>query len=120
MNYDLIDKLLRIKGMSRRKLALSAGIKPGTLSSAYARKTETMDINDVKRIAEVLDADYLELMGIKDFCGAYGNTECAHTVDAIPVDWLEERRDDMEDAEQDFPAQAIRYVLWLWKAAKER
>lgn len=43
---------------------------------------------------------------------------CPPIINAIPVEWLEEQRQDMEDAEQDFPEQAIRYVLWLWKAAR--
>lgn len=37
------------------------------------------------------------------------------TVEAISAAWLEEQRQGMEDAEQDFPEQAIRYVLWLWR-----
>ena len=43
----------------------------------------------------------------------------APIIKAIPVTWLEERREDMENAEQDFPEQAIRYVLWLWEKYKE-
>lgn len=46
--------------------------------------------------------------------------EAAPTIDAIPVDWLEEQRQGMENAEQDFPEQAIRYVLWLWRHRKEK
>ena len=39
-------------------------------------------------------------------------------VDAIPIEWLEKKREQMIDAAQNAPEQAIAYVLWMWKRAK--
>lgn len=39
----------------------------------------------------------------------------APTVEAIPVGWLREKREQMIDAAQNTPEQAIAYVLWMWQ-----
>ena len=41
-------------------------------------------------------------------------------VDAIPVEWLHKKREQMIDAAQNTPEQAIAYVLWLWKKEQVR
>lgn len=41
--------------------------------------------------------------------------ENAPTADAIPVEWLEAKRERMASAGQDTAEQAIAYVLWLWR-----
>jgi hypothetical protein len=41
------------------------------------------------------------------------------TIDAIPVEWLHKKREQMIDAAQNAPEQAIAYVLWLWKKEQE-
>lgn len=37
------------------------------------------------------------------------------TIDAIPVEWLKEKRKHMVSTGQDTAEQAIAYVLWLWR-----
>ena len=84
-------------------------------ADALKEAIATHDVHDTIR-RKVLPNEHVAFEWTKG--DMYGMVLDAPTIDAIPVDWLEERRQDMEDAEQDFPAQAIRYVLWLWKAAK--
>lgn len=81
------------------------------LIDADARVT----VNNFDPMNEEYSHDEMTVGQALDFATDEG---CPPIINAIPVEWLEERRQDMEDAEQDFPAQAIRYVLWLWKAAK--
>ena len=49
-----IDKILSERKMSRRKLALKAGIPPSTLQSALARKN-TLSIEMMQKIADALE-----------------------------------------------------------------
>ena len=48
-----------------------------------------------------------------------GVIESIPAVDAIPVEWLHKKREQMIDAAQNTPEQAIAYVLWLWKKEQE-
>ena len=88
-----------------------------------------MKLIDAKEVWEELEGMYREtrdtdeafLAGKADgFWDARCVVEEAVAVDAIPVSWLREQREGMERAEQDFPEQAIRYVLWLWEKRKEQ
>ena len=45
--------------------------------------------------------------------------EDAPTADAIPVEWLHKKREQMIDAAQNTPEQAIAYVLWMWQKEQE-
>ena len=40
-------------------------------------------------------------------------------VEAVPVEWLHKKREQMIDAAQNTPEQAIAYVLWMWKKEQE-
>lgn len=76
MEYELIDTLLREKGMSRRKLAEAAGISENTLSAAFRRKSKNVSIEVVQKIADVLGVNWWELKGWQDFGGGvYGHAE---------------------------------------------
>lgn len=48
-----------------------------------------------------------------------GLIDAAPTIDAIPVAWLEAKRERMANAGQDTAEQAIAYVLWLWQKEQE-
>lgn len=43
----------------------------------------------------------------------------APTIPAIPVEWLHKKLEQMIDAAQNTPEQAIAYVLWMWKKEQE-
>ena len=45
--------------------------------------------------------------------------EEAETIPAIPVEWLHKKREQMIDAAQNTPEQAIAYVLWMWQKEQE-
>lgn len=77
MDYDLIDKLLAEKHMSRRKLAELAGISVNTLSAAFRRKTKNISIDSVMRIADVLQVNWWELMGYEDYGGGVYGVEAS-------------------------------------------
>ena len=58
MNYELLDDLLVARGISRRKLALAAGIPPSTLQSAIEKEAQSFSIENMKKIAKVLDVPW--------------------------------------------------------------
>ena len=66
MNYERIDELLAEKGMSRRQLAIEAGISIDTMSSWFRRRTKRVPADCVKRIADVLNVHYWTLLVIDD------------------------------------------------------
>ena len=53
---ERIDKILLDRGMSRRKLALNAGIPPTTFQSAMARGTN-LSLDMLQKIADALGVD---------------------------------------------------------------
>lgn len=61
MDFDRLDYVLKEKGMSRRKLALAVGINPGTMSTAFMRKSG-LSADDTLKIADFLRVSpyYLE------------------------------------------------------------
>lgn len=61
MDFDRLDRILKSRGLSRRKLAIAVGILPGTMSTAFSRKSG-LSSEDVLKIAEYLDISpyYLE------------------------------------------------------------
>lgn len=40
-------------------------------------------------------------------------------VEAIPVEWLHKKREQMIDAAQNTQEQTIAYVLWMWQKEQE-
>lgn len=66
MNYERVDELLAQRGMSRRQLANAAGISIDTVSSWFRRQTMKVPMKHIKRIAEVLNVPYWELIIIDD------------------------------------------------------
>ena len=49
--YDKIDAALGVRGMSRRQLAIKAGIPVNTLSAAYSRRSKNFSPVYIKKIA---------------------------------------------------------------------
>lgn len=61
MNYDRIDELLSELHMSRRQLAIKAGIKPSTMSMWFCRKTLHVPLHNIQAIAGVLGVPYWQI-----------------------------------------------------------
>lgn len=61
--YDRIDELLKEKNISRRKLAIMAGVPPTTLQSAFSRKTVNLSHDTIKKIADALGVPVADLAG---------------------------------------------------------
>ena len=59
--YDNIDRLLKEKGMSRRQLALKAGINPSTISVAFVKRNTMFHPANLQKIADTLDVTPEEL-----------------------------------------------------------
>lgn len=80
--YEYLDSILKERRMSRRKLALAAGIPPSTLQSAFERKGK-MSLDMLASIANVLQ---LSLPEEKKLYQTFG----------YEVDFVEESEDDKE------------------------
>lgn len=65
MNYELLDRLLKEKHISRRQLAKMLGIKPTTLQSAFERKSG-MDPMIIRQMSEILECSYAQLSMTQD------------------------------------------------------
>lgn len=63
--YDRIDAILAKKNMSRRQLAITAGISENTLSGAFRRRTKNFSMDNVLRIADVLGVSFVDLLGVE-------------------------------------------------------
>lgn len=61
--YENIDRILKEKRMSRRRLARLAGIKETTLAACFARRPEHFPLKYALAIADVLDVNVEELYG---------------------------------------------------------
>ena len=59
--YDNIDRILKEKHMSRRQLAIKAGIGEGTMSTAFTRRTTMFHPTNLQKIADALDVSIEEL-----------------------------------------------------------
>ena len=59
--YDNIDRLLKEKRMSRRQLAIMAGIGEGTMSTAFTRRSTMFHPTNLQKIAAALDVTIEEL-----------------------------------------------------------
>lgn len=69
--YDRIDELLKEKNISRRKLAIMAGVPPTTLQSAFSRKTVNLSHDTIKKIADALGVPVADLAGWSYFDELY-------------------------------------------------
>lgn len=65
MDFDRLDTILKERGISRRKLALAVGILPGTMSTAFSRRSG-LSSSDVLKIAKYLGVNPLYLEGLDD------------------------------------------------------
>ena len=61
--YEKIDEILKERHMSRRKLAIEAGISPSTFQTAFSRKSQ-MSFETLKKILNVLE------ISMEDFANA--------------------------------------------------
>jgi Helix-turn-helix. len=69
MNYDSLEKLLKERKLSRRKLAKIIGISPNTLTSAINANSQTGIINTpttLQHIANALECDVYDLLTISE------------------------------------------------------
>ena len=62
MDFDRLDAILKERKISRRKLALAVGIKEGTMSTAFMRRSG-LSPDQVRRIADYLGVNYYYLEG---------------------------------------------------------
>ncbi len=65
--YDRIDELLKERNMSRRQLAIKAGVPTSTMSNLFARRSESPALNVVMKIAEVLNVSPSAFMSDTEF-----------------------------------------------------
>lgn len=90
---EKIDNLIKEKGMSRRELALKAGISPSSFQTAMARNTH-LSFDMLIPIAEVLETDLsyflqdmklgkFEKISIEDFVSMFGHIEFSNETDRI-------------------------------------
>ena len=52
--YDRLDQILKERGMSRRQLAIAAGIPLSTMSNLFARRTKAPSLGTLKKISDTL------------------------------------------------------------------
>ena len=62
MDFDRLDKLLKERKLSRRRLALECDILPGTMSTAFCRRSG-LSAKNFLRIARFLNVDPDYLLG---------------------------------------------------------
>ena len=74
MNYELFERALAEKKISRRKLAAIIGVNVNTFLSALGRKSD-LDSETILKIAEALGVDYTELSLTKEQWQAYKQIE---------------------------------------------
>lgn len=61
--YDKIDEILKERKVSRRKLAMMAGININTMSALFARRPERIPDKYLEKIASALNVSIAELKG---------------------------------------------------------
>lgn len=69
MNFAKLNELLIINHISRRKLAILAGLSPTTLTSVMVSNRQTGIVNEsvyIKRFASILNVPYHELLTEKE------------------------------------------------------
>lgn len=63
MDFDTLDRLLKERGISRRKLALAVGINEHTMASSFKRRSG-LSAEDVCKIADYLQVEPWDLCEI--------------------------------------------------------
>ena len=63
--YDRIEELLQKKGLSKRQLAIKAGVPYQTVISAFRRKSEGFSLEYKTKIAEALEVNLSDLYGFQ-------------------------------------------------------
>lgn len=82
-------------GMSIRQLAIKAGVPYTTLYSAVKRDSDGMDFETLKRVANALDVDAMDLIfDMNEFCEKAAD----HLLD-LPPEQLQERINDIKQTE---------------------
>lgn len=61
--YDRLDKILAEKGISRRRMALQAGIPESTISAAFRRRSKKFSTENIIKISSALQIPLDELIG---------------------------------------------------------
>lgn len=61
MDYDRVDELLRERHMSRRALAIKAGLSFNTMSGRFRRRSKTIPVEDIEAIADALGVEPQEI-----------------------------------------------------------
>lgn len=80
MNYDYIDRRLKEIGISRRQLAIKAGVSENTISGAFRRKSKNLSHEIVLKIARVLDVPWIALYNEGELDLPYGDYVIAQSV----------------------------------------
>ena len=65
MNYETLDRIIKERGTTRRKLAIKAGINPATLQSAFQNNSQTGIVNapqTIQRFAQILGVSIDEIL----------------------------------------------------------
>ena len=70
-----IDKILKDKGISRRQLAISMGIPPSTLQSAFERNKE-IRLSVLTSIADALGVSIYYVLGDDELKYFVGDERC--------------------------------------------
>lgn len=71
MDFEILDQLLKRRGISRRKLALAVGINENKMSSAFKRLSG-LSSEDVLKIAEYLGVSPYYLEGLTKDPSSFG------------------------------------------------
>lgn len=61
--YENLDRILAEKHMSRRQMALQAGISESTISAAFRRRTAKFSAENIIKIASTLNVPIDQLIG---------------------------------------------------------
>ena len=75
--YERIDKILKVKRLSRRKLAALAGIPYPTLAASFKRKSKKPSFEFVAKISNALKTTPFQLVG-EEFWGAQFHNDTPH------------------------------------------
>jgi len=62
--YNRIDAILKDRKLSRRKLAIMAGIPPTSLQSAFSRNVDDISSGMLQKISKALECSADDLLGV--------------------------------------------------------
>lgn len=61
--FSVIDCIREAKGLSKRKLAMNAGIRPTTFASMMERRPDSIDVDYLRALGSALNMNWYELIG---------------------------------------------------------